>query len=286
MHTILAAACLHLNHCEPDNKVRQAQEAYHWKSAVKSYRKAMRLPVGPHNVDALFGTCMLLGTSTLCPIGFRPEQSWVFTSNPADLNWLALQSGLRCLILMAKPYIPNSIWNIPFSEMGEEQRAFEDNRPGREGLHQGLANFCGIDETTTEETSPYYEPLRMLSPMLEMKPYDQVEHYNIVVSFIGRLQPEFINLLRAKDTRALMILAYWMGRICPMSSFQPWIVARIVPECIAVCMYLEQTSTDPVTLSLLEFPAKACGYWRDGSEELNPFMMEMLSELQISRPSV
>lgn len=228
---------------------------------------------------------MLLGSSTLCPMGFRPEQSWVFTSNPADLNWLALQSGLRCLILMAHPYIPTSIWSVPFFEMGEEQRALQDDRPGREGLHQGLADFCGIDETTTAETSPYHDPLRILSPLLELKPCDQVENYNVVVSFIGRLQPEFINLLRAKDPRALMILAYWMGRICPMSSFQPWIVARIVPECIAVCMYLEQTSTDPFALSLLEFPAKACGYWRDSNEELNPLMTTALSNLHLSSAS-
>lgn len=261
MHTILAVSCLHLNHLRPGNLQRTLQEGYHWERAVRLYQTAMQATIGSDNVDALIGSCILMGINTVCPIGFRPSHSWVFTSNPADLNWLALQGGLQCLLDVTAPFIDHSIWGPSFRAIDEQLRPFRDDRPGRDGLPPALVDLCGIDDSTTERTSPYHRPLRLLGPMLRLEPYDQPENYNIFVPFMGQLPPEFISLLRAKDVAALVILASWMGLMCTQMSFQVWIQGRILPECIAICSYLESTATDPRILQLIRFPAQACGHW-------------------------
>jgi hypothetical protein len=264
MHAILGVACLHLNHLQPGNQQRKLHEGYHWECAIRLYQTAMQAKIGPHNVDALIGSCILLGSNTVCTAGFRPSHSWVFTSNPADLNWLALQGGLRCLLDLTAPFLGQSIWGESFRDAEEELRPFQDDRPGRDGLDPELADLCGIDDSTNPQTSPYHGPLRLLSPMLARVPHDRPENYTIFVSFMGQLPPEFITLLRAKDPPALVVLAYWMGLMCTQSTFQVWILARIRPECIAICQYLESATTEPRILNLLRFPATACGHW--GSE--------------------
>ena len=80
-----------------------------------------------------------------------------------------------------------------------------------------------------------------------------------MTTFMGRLECDFLALCRKRDVRALIILVQWMGLMCAVAEWQPWIEGRIRAECIAICMFLEH-STDPMILRLLKFPAEACGY--------------------------
>jgi hypothetical protein len=261
MHTILAASCLYLNRVRPGDKNREILEIQHWNRAIQLYQTELTCAeIGPHNTGALIGTCILLGMNDICPIGFKPQDSWIFTSNPADLNWLALQGGLRCLIDVTKSFIDDSIWGPAFRAATEQLKSFSEEQTGRKGLHDELADLCDIDDYTTTKTNTYHWPVQILSRMLKLKPYDRPENYNIFVTWMGRILPDFITYLRRKDERALLILSWWMALMCAVSSFQPWILGRIVPECQAICMYLESTSSNLEILRLIEWPAKACGY--------------------------
>jgi hypothetical protein len=266
MHTVLAASYLHLNHTRPGNKHRRVQEAFHWQRAIQLYQGEIQAVIGPHNTDALLGSCILMGMNTLLPAGFKPQDSWVFTRNPADLNWLALQGGLRCLIEMTEPFIANSIWGESFQEAGDRLKPFQGEVAGRVDMHEALADLCEIDDSTTPETNPYHWHIQLLSRMLTLEPFDQLANYNIFVSWMGQILPEFITLLRVNDERALLILSWWMALMCATAPYQVWIYARIVPECQAVCMYLEENSSNPEILRLVQWPAAACGY-RDWTSE-------------------
>jgi hypothetical protein len=78
-----------------------------------------------------------------------------------------------------------------------------------------------------------------------------------MTTFMGRLLPEFTNLLLQKDTKALVILSYWLAKMCSVKLW--WIRSRVRLECMAICMYLEN-SDDSRILKLLESPAESCGY--------------------------
>ena len=258
MYTILGVGMLHYNRYSP-NKERSFAESYLWQHAIQLYQKALSSKIRPENVDALLSTCMLMGVMTICPEKFEPTDSWVLTNRPEAMNWLALQSGLKTILTLASPYISASIWGEAFKEVDETgDKIFkQDEAKGREGLHSDLADLCGIDEESTENSNVYYAPLSYLSSLMKL----ELNGPNAAhcASFMGRLECEFLALLRRRDPPALMILAYWMGHMCLLSEWQPWIEGRIRKECVAICMFLEY-STDPRILLLLRFPAEACGH--------------------------
>ncbi|CAI7592624.1 unnamed protein product [Penicillium manginii] len=258
MYTVLAVGILHLNRVSP-NKERSFAEAYFWQHAIQQYQKALSSPVRRDNVDALLSSCMMMGVMTICPENFKPTDSWVLTNRPEAMNWLCLQSGLRTIISIAAPYIPDSIWALSFDAIVKEERTIFDKKPqaGREGLDPDLADLCQIDEYTTENNSIYYDPLRILSALLKLE--NNRPNSAHISSFMGRLECDFLALCRKRDVPALVMLVQWMGRMCAAAEWQPWIEGRIRPECIAICMFLEH-STDPLVLRLLKFPAEASGY--------------------------
>lgn len=257
MYTILGVAMLHMNRVSP-NKERSIAESYFWQRAIQLYQAELSSKVHQANVDALLSSCMLMGVMTICPEHFDPTESWVLTNRPEAMNWLALQSGLQCILNLAKPFIPGSIWGTAFAYLNKEEREiFEGIDQGREGIDPDLADICGIEDTTTEKTNIYYSPLRILTPLFGLE--KTMPNAGHCASFMGRLDCAFLSLLRQRDPPALVILAQWMGLMCSLAELQPWVEGRIRGECKAICMFL-QYSPDPRMLRLLQFPAKECGY--------------------------
>lgn len=259
MYTILGAGSLHLSRIRPQNQILRRAEAYFWQQAIHTYQAALSSKVSPQSVDALLSTCMFMGLLSLCPDRFEPTDSWVLTNAPGAMNWLCLQSGLRVIIELAGLYIQSSIWASAFQQTHQEEVQLYEERvsPGRDGLDPDLADLCGIDDSTTELTSPYYKPLRMLAAIFPLE--KNMKNASQCATFMGRLENSFLALLRERDPPALLILAQWMGLMCTLSEWQRWVEGRIRGECKAICMYLEH-STDPRIQRLLRFPASACGY--------------------------
>ncbi|KAL4930245.1 Zn(II)2Cys6 transcription factor domain-containing protein [Aspergillus undulatus] len=259
MYTILGCGILHMNRMSPLNEPREVAEAYFWQRALRLYSRALQTRVDEKNVSALISACMLMGITSLIPQKFSIQDSWVFTSRPSDLNWLAIQGGLATILKVAGKYVPGSIWGVPFAHNHvDESKMFRyEITKGREGLHQGLCDLCGITEDTDDESSPYWYPIKLLTPYLELEP--NMQNAALCATWMGRIDPVFVNLCRDRDPRALVILSWWMGLMCSLSEWQPWVEGRVRQECIAVCIYLESMA-DPVILPFLEYPAAAAGY--------------------------
>ncbi|PLB54468.1 putative C6 transcription factor [Aspergillus steynii IBT 23096] len=260
LYTILGVGMLHLNRVSRSTEPgRRCAEAHFWQQAIRLYQNALLPGVNQKNFDALISTCMFMGVVSICPENFEPTDSWVLTNNPADMNWLCLQSGLRCLLESASRYLPGSIWEAAFkaSEQVECHLFNHDDQLGREGLDPLFADFCDIDDLTSSLTSPYYVPLRSITTLIQLD--KNLPNAARCTTFMGRLEFDFLDLLRSRDPPALVILANWMGLMCTLAEWQPWVEGRLRNECVAICMYLER-STDPRIPPLMEFPALACGY--------------------------
>ena len=252
---------MHLNRMSP-TKERSFAESLFWQHALQNYQAALSSPVLKDSVDSLLSTCMLMSSMSVCPERFEPTDSWVLTNRPGDLNWLCLQSGLRCILSVTAPYLPDSIWATAFNEISkaESQVHDQETQQGPAGLDPDLVEICGIDHLTTEENSLYYTPLRNLTALKKLEKNGR--NSTLCTSFMGRLECELLSLLKARDPPALIILAHWMGLMCLLSPWQPWVEGRVRAECVAICMFLEQ-STDPRMQRLLRFPAESCGYELD-----------------------
>src|SRR5436190_693700 len=168
MHSLLSVAIAHRRHCSPDDISYRVAQSYHNQNAIRLYRKALDSPIGLHNMDLLISTYLLSSTLFFFTEEYRCADSWVFSSDPTALNWLLVQLGLTCILSYTTPYLEHSIWHRAFMDCDDQHRTFNNHTPGREGLHPGLADLCGIDETTTEDDNTYDWPLRMLSPMLKL----------------------------------------------------------------------------------------------------------------------
>ncbi|EEP77927.1 predicted protein [Uncinocarpus reesii 1704] len=270
MHAVFGIASTFSFH----EKSHKVAEAYHWHNAIKLYKKEIEGPIGFHNMDALMSTCMLMGILSFSEPKYDPLDSWVFTSKPTDLNWLLVQSGLRYLIESTIPWLPQSIWWKFFMESDDRDKTFDDHRPGRVGLDPELADLCEIGSTTTEDDNPYLWPLRLITPLLSLPMVR--EHFSKFNSFMGRLEPDYVQLLHQKDPRACLIMAIWMGKMCEQTAW--FIYPRMQAECTALCMFLEN-SEDPRILKQLERPASACGY------TLHHTRVEELLDLDLSMTS-
>lgn len=251
MHTLIAVTTTHLCRIVPDNTRYKLAESYHWQEAITQYSNEVNSVIGLHNMDGLFSACLLMTVHSFTLEEYNPRDSWVFSDDPQALNWLMLQGGLRYLLYRTQPWLERSMWwdtreNIPF----------EDHRSGRVGLHPELADVCGIDDSTTEETNPYLWPLRMLSLLLMLE--RTILNFPKYTTFMGRLLPEYFDQLLKKDPPALIVLSWWLALICSVKLW--WMDARVRSECVAICMFLENNCEDSRILKLLEFPAEQCGY--------------------------
>lgn len=259
MYTVVGCGILHMNRICPNNESREIAETYFWQRALRLYSQALQQNVNEKTVNGLISACMLMGITSLIPLRFEIKDSWVFTGEPSDLNWLAIQGGLACILKLAHKYVPGSIWGTAFRRNHEwESKLFRyEVKHGREGLQPELADLCGIDEHSNEDNCVYWFPIKLLSPYMELEANAQNAAH--VTTWMGRISPQFVNICRERDPCGLVVLAHWMGLMCSLSKYQQWVEGRLRQECIAVCIYLESME-DPVIQPFLEFPAAASGY--------------------------
>ncbi|PLN84590.1 hypothetical protein BDW42DRAFT_199367 [Aspergillus taichungensis] len=271
MHAVLATSLSHLLHLTPTTSPTRTTytilESTHWQRSISQYSRELSHGATAQNMDALFSTCLLLTSHTFMlppsPSNPNPDPkttSFIYTidTNPQALNWLTMQSGLRHLLTLAKPYLPQSIWFQTFMSTRSANAFFEDHRPGPVDLHPGLAALCNIvSEDDTESNNPYVWPLRMLTPLLALERSPRSFHH--YCNFMGRLMPEFYERLRKRCVPALVVLAWWMALMLAAAGEVWWLGPRLRAELLAVCMFLEGT-TDERVRRLLGFPARACGY--------------------------
>lgn len=270
MHGLIGVATSHLCGVLPNNSSYRVAESYHWQQAIQKYTREVSSGVTAKNMDPLYSACILLTIHSFNMEEFNPRSSFVFSDEPAELNWLRLQGGLRYLLERTREWMPDSIWWAYFMQSHDEPSLnYEDDRPGRVDLDPDFADLCHIDETSTVENNPYLWPLRMLTNLLALEhtKHNHQKYYN----WMGRLEPEYYDCLLQKDPPALMILAWWLALMSVVDEW--WIETRIRSECTAICMKLED-SQDPIVLRLLEFPAQSCGYLLRHVQERN--VLEML----------
>ncbi|KAJ5820257.1 hypothetical protein N7474_005848 [Penicillium riverlandense] len=254
MHAVIGAATTHLCRVVPNNSSYRVAEAYHWQKSIELYSKDLEI-VAEHNMDKLYSTCFILTIRSFMQESFNPRESFIFSKDPVKLNWLLVQGGLRHLLERTSHWLPQSLWYTTFMNARDPWIKYDDDRPGRVDLNPDLADLCGIESTTTLESNPYLWPLRLLSNLLPLE--RGTNNFRQYCNFMTRLNLGFLERLLEKDPPALIILAWWLALMDSADVW--WVETRVRSECIAICMWLEE-SNNSLVLRLLEFPARQCGY--------------------------
>lgn len=87
---------------------------------------------------------------------------------------------------------------------------------------------------------------------------------------MSHMDDEFKTLLRGRDPRALLLVAYFYAKVWRSTW---WMERRAVLECEAICLYLERNHADNKLLQeMLMVPKRRCGLANEvqwiGDEEL------------------
>ncbi|KAF2499638.1 hypothetical protein BU16DRAFT_503884 [Lophium mytilinum] len=267
LHGILAFAACHLNYLRPGHLKYEIASTIHYNSSLALYSNQISLHVGADNADQLFGTWFLLGPMTFWNLS-RPADQLLLESHTKNaighghFTWLRALQGTR--ILQDDPaiqtHLKDSIWAPTFLEA----RAWEADIDMSNGsqiksdtylILTALKELCDFRVDSYSTDNPYQHPIRRLSRLFATKPHrDMVGWYMV---WVGKLSPEYLDLLEESDSKALLILAYWCALILRIDIW--WITRSAKQKCTEICTYLDQ-SAEPGVRGLLEFPASACGY--------------------------
>ena len=155
------------------------------------------------------------------------------------------------LLTKTSPFHPDSIWLFVFSAT----HAFEYDDPPESDLDARIAEFCGVDETSTSENNVYFDLVERLGPVVIRPPGEK--YMAIYLYAVGGISTKIVDFLEAKDTKALLLWAHWLGMMCSVDLW--WAVRRTRRECWMVCAILAK-QLEPSSLNLLRRPAAACGF--------------------------
>ena len=265
-NTLLAITASHLRHVSPSIASHRIAESFQQAAALQSHRTTLEIPrsqLGQHGANML-----LLSSSLLNPLAFAlpvgestdPSLSWVFGSGDGRLGWLALQAGLRSLIVSMAPYLDGSLGVLGPIFFGSEGecRAFR-NMPGtldtvpklwrdffelKEGV--GTDCFCdtpyGLDKPENragrEEPGVVFRPaVTMLALLRQLAPVrTNVFKY---LQFLGKIHGNVRDLLLERDEKALWLIGYWTGLMCHFDQLW-WCEERARRDYRAIHVWLEQ----------------------------------------------
>ena len=116
--------------------------------------------------------------------------------------------------------------------------------------------MCGVNlEDKTSPKSVYFDALIDLSVLLQVEQVS-MRDFALLMAFQGRLSGEFRKLLLVLDSRALLIMLYWLVLLDGLDLW--WTKTRSQCEAGAILRYLSKSS-DLRIQEMLEVPRLAFG---------------------------
>ncbi|KAL1985297.1 hypothetical protein VTN96DRAFT_8096 [Rasamsonia emersonii] len=270
MHAVLAMTAMHDRFLQSSDLPNFAQstaiECYHHGCAAALFNAKLSSQIDPLDRNALWATAVLLSSMALFFVeSSDPEELWPLAPpSPSHLEWLNMNQGLRVIWDIAEPISPGGLFhdlaqNPQYSYF--QSKMTSEPQPGIDGIPYYFTTLYDLTPLSNARNNPYHAAVRTLASLLDVEctPFTMVKF----LSFPSLMRPQFKALLKGKDARAMLLLAYWYAKVC---ESQWWIKTRAILECTAICMYLERYhSGDLRLMQMLEFPKARCRLLRSGT---------------------
>lgn len=257
MHMTLAVSCAHLKRLfSKDLNAGLHQryaiaEALHWQSGLQLYRES--LTAQAHDFDGTITATFLSIIFTFALDDEIPQDSYA-VDDPEKLmhaiNPLAATGGFGALREILGERLLDSVWRAVLLDSDDDKGTFSEPTSGIAGLPAAFVDLCELDETSNSENNRYHTIVRLLTPLLRLKP--DSGNFTKMIAYNGRTWPCFKPLLFQKDPRALLLVSYWFALMRQVDQW--WIATRAKTECLAIVNHLCQLGDSKIT-ALLPFPA-------------------------------
>ncbi|WPH01150.1 Hypothetical protein R9X50_00398500 [Acrodontium crateriforme] len=260
-HVVLALVLMHDPYLSSEPFASPStKESFHIYQGTALFGNKLYGPVKHEEKDALWSAAAILGCITIASIEATcAEESWPYRApDPTDLDWLRMSEGKKEVWRICDPLRPDSVWS---EAIGYELNRHGDvpevpQRPELDALHPFLIKIYDFDESAHANGDPYHTATSILTRVLGIP----CNHSTILyfMSFIGHMDPAYIELLQQKDPRALLLLAWWWAKMCDYPVW--WLHRRAKLECRAICLYLERDhSQEGEVIKLLQYAKVMCG---------------------------
>lgn len=223
-NTVLAVAACHLRHVAPHLVEHRIAEHLRLYIVLQDYQRVLDQPMealGQTEANALLLSGALLTTLAFAlPYnedsiqhdgGLDLERSWVFSSDEHRLDWLALQAGLRPVMVSAcmAEYLDEGITFLCRILLGVKVRQRNFFHPNPDNVSELWSKFFELE---SDKGKVFRAPVSTISELRRIEPdANSVFRY---LQFLGKVTPAFKTLLSNWDEKAMWLFGYWLGMMC------------------------------------------------------------------------
>jgi hypothetical protein len=241
--------------------------------ACSGLRQCLDMPE-VKNIDAAVTTSMFLGSLAFADT--TDDFQVPLKDRLVPFFWLGNQLGLGSFFtLFQGRATTESIWFSMFDGVAEAVLRLDDDRPGTEGLPAELVTIFEVKEASTCDRHQYLRDLRRLCRLLAINPENELALLQYM-QLVDGVSLQFIRLSNALDSRALMLLSYWLALLCAKDCW--WSRLRARNDCWAICEHLDKCG-DELLRKYMDFPAAACGYPYFGA---TPAGQDLVDQLRLA----
>ncbi|KAK7887920.1 hypothetical protein LTR67_009314 [Exophiala xenobiotica] len=284
-NTILAITACHLRHVSPGRPgiVLQHRIAEHFYQslAIQDFQMALETPgksLGQQGVNALLLAALLLNMIAFTlphqdnGVEEDPKSSWVFSFREDGLGWLALQAGLRPLLISLSAYLEKTVAFLDPIMFGHGKAGWREIRNFQSlGIvpeswirafklkNDGFSCESNTSNAEDQNDADVFGPATIaLAYLRSIHPPRSTILLNWV--FLTKIHGDLKSLLYNRDERALWLLGYWLGLMCRYEGIW-WCERRVRRDYEAVRMRLHE-------LHLGDRAGVDGLYWKDMMQEL------------------
>ena len=255
-NTILAVTACHLRHVSPGILQHRIAEHFQQSLALEYYQNALETPrdiLGQSGVNALMLSAALLnllafalpdcGTAGSEEDNLDSSTPWVFSTRTDRLGWLALQVGIKPLVLSMAPHLDKTMAYLSKIFIGSETESliFTRTGPGLDGIPEKWIGFFELDDASSgcgnmRPGDEFRAPAVLLAKLQHVKPI----HTNVFknLQFFGKVHKDFRQLLYDRNEKALWLFGYWLGLMCRFQEMW-WSEKRAKRDYMAIGVWLE-----------------------------------------------
>lgn len=253
MHMALALSGAHQRHLhhlkDAANETTGVDEAHHWQRGLQLYQaEILRLiklsPAEKCYTDDLIAATFLTVIYTFA-LGDGLPSIHDLAGEEYKFAPVAATRGFQALRIHLGGLQDHSSWLPAITATGDYLHQSDATK-----LPRAFAFLCGLNDSSTSETSPYYDLVLHLGLLLRLK--WSPDNMSNLFSFSGRLWARLDPLVKVRDSRALLILSWWFALLRQIDQW--WVKEKAMQACMAIVHRLS-TSQEPLVQRLLEYPA-------------------------------
>jgi hypothetical protein len=255
LHAMLSFSAYHLAYICPAAVQYNLAGTSHYSKSLEAYSTALQNGLENADVDAIFSCCMLLNLIAFKSLAHAPPE----TEMPGRADELYLDiPGLLSIrgfqIIQRDPRVESRleqcIWNDIFNQCTSPTvTRVGSQMESSKVMHTlvQLENLCNIENNTDPGT--YDHALDSLRVLMQRGIGHQT--IGILFRFTQAIENKYLELLEDKDSKALLLLYFWLSMATEVNQW--WALESARSESRKILTFLKEHA-EPAVKVLLDFP--------------------------------